>query len=387
MSSRRELNSSDESASSISRDARIARLYLEATELGLMPQSEILKRALSVESVISTTSSFSRRSQSARFRSELQKINQIGSGLQGAIFEVVGQALVLKKEYPGNETQSSNLRHEFLVHRAVSAAFDQYKHATHSLVHVPKPHEFISRTENHTFWDEVLPKMPPAYRTRGDVVKMDRILPLPKVVRKALITHIYSRDRNPDTADIETLLNEPENKHCLARIYLGQIIGPMNLDNAAPLRNFPLYLGFMEELGVNAVALANEMGKAYAILHWGAGINGDDVEFVLGTSAIDAPTALVEPPDLQRRAVGLYLLDFGQCEVLDLAQDCDVVYQAFKGAMVTAVHPALLKLFAAFKNGYIDAGNVVLWQKQLNDKFCMVDFMQEYEEYAEDFLY
>ncbi|KAJ5567665.1 hypothetical protein N7535_006971 [Penicillium sp. DV-2018c] len=398
MSSRRELNSSDESgysgASSISRDARIARLYLEVTELGLMPESAILKRALNLESVISTTSSFSRRFQSARFRSELQIINQIGSGLQGAILEVVGQELVLKKEYPGNETRSSNLRHEFLIHRTVSAAFDQYKHATHSQVHVPKPHEFISRTENHTFWDEVFPKMPPAYRTRGDVVKMDRILPLPKVVRKALIAHLYGRDRNLDTADIETLLNVPDNKHCLARIYLGQTIGPMNLDNAAPLRNFPLYLGFMEELGVNTVALAIEMGKAYAILHWSAGINGDDVEFVLGTSAIDAPRALVEPPDFQHRAVGLYLLDFGQCEVVDLTQDCDVVYQAFKGAMVTGDNQRFIphysrspKLFAAFKNGYIDAGNAVLWQKQLNHKFSIADFIQEYEEYAEDFLY
>ncbi|KAJ9348645.1 hypothetical protein DTO280E4_9270 [Paecilomyces variotii] len=223
---------------------------------------------------------------------------------------------------------------------------------------------------------------------------MERILPLPKVVRKALITHLYGCDRNLDTTDIESLLNEPNNKHCLARVYLGQIMGPMNLDNSAPLRNFPLYLGFMEELGVDTDTLANEMGKAYAILHWGAGINGDDVEFVLGTSAVDAPRALVEPPDFQHRAVGLYLLDFGQCEVVNLTQDCDVVYQAFRGAMVTGDNQRFIphysrspKLFAAFRKGYTDAGNAILRQKQLSDKFSMVDFMQEYEEYAQDFLY
>lgn len=397
MASRRELNNNEESAcsgaSSISRDARIARAYLEATELGLMSDSAILQRSLSLKSVISTTSSFSRRFQSARFRPELQKINQIGSGLQGAVFEVVGQALALKKESPGNETLSSNLWHEFIIHRAVSAAFDEYEHATHRQVHVPKPYRFISKTQNHTFWDEVLPKMPLAYRARGDVVKMERILPLPKVVRKALITHLYGRDRNLEATDIESLLNEPNNKHCLARVYFGQTIGPMNLDNSAPLRNFPLYLGFMEELGIDTVAIANEMGKAYAILHWGAGINGDDVEFVLGTSAVEVPRALVEPQDFQHRAVGLYLLDFGQCEAVDLTQDCDVVYQAIKGAMVTGDNQRFIPhysrspgLFEVFKNGYMDAGNAILLQKQLSDKFSMVDFMQEYEEYAEDFL-
>jgi hypothetical protein len=32
----------------------------------------------------------------------------------------------------------------------------------------------------------------------------------------------------------------------------------------------------------------------------------------------------------------------------------------------------------------IDAGSVILSAKQLNNKFSMEDFMQEYEEYAED---
>jgi hypothetical protein len=42
-------------------------------------------------------------------------------------------------------------------------------------------------------------------------------------------------------------------------------------------------------------------------------------------------------------------------------------------------------LFAACKEGYIDAGIVILLTKQLNHRLSMEDFMQEYEEYAEDF--
>lgn len=44
------------------------------------------------------------------------------------------------------------------------------------------------------------------------------------------------------------------------------------------------------------------------------------------------------------------------------------------------------ELFAAFKKGYIEAGNVILLDKGLNDIFSVEDFMQQYEEYAEDFL-
>ncbi|CAG8902450.1 unnamed protein product [Penicillium egyptiacum] len=148
----------------------------------------------------------------------------------------------------------------------------------------------------------------------------------------------------------------------------------------------------MEQIGIRTLTLANAMGKAYATLHWGAAINGDDVEFVLGTSATEIQGA-DHGPDLQHRAVGLYLLDFGQCEAVDLTQDPDVVYQAFKGAMVTGDNQSFIPhylrspaLFATFRQGYIEAGNAILSDKQLNNKFNMEDFMPEYEEYAEHFL-
>ncbi|KAJ5190053.1 hypothetical protein N7491_007906 [Penicillium cf. griseofulvum] len=169
---------------------------------------------------------------------------------------------------------------------------------------------------------------------RGDPVMMEWILPLPKVVREALISQFYATEQNLDSTRIKALLNHPPNKHCLARVYLGQKNG--TFDHITPLRNFPLYLGPMEQIGIDTVPLARAMGKAYAILHRGAAVNGDDVEFVLGTSVTEA-----QGPDhgsgLQHRNVQSYLLGFGQCEAVDLSlsQDPGIVYQAFKGAMVT----------------------------------------------------
>lgn len=377
---------SNESANSEPLFNPLPRLLL-ATNLGQMTDSAILQQSLSLKSVILTTSSFSRLFQTARTRPDLQQLNQIGAGLQGAVFEQVGKPLALKKETPGNEKLPSNLYHEYTIHRDVSTAFEQYQ-SINGKVYVPKAFEFISRKGNDAFWDEILPKAPQAYRIRGDLVIMERILPLPKVVRKALISQFCALDKT----EIEAILNHPQNKHCLARVYLGKSNGIIDSNTNNVLRNFPLYLEPMEKIGIETVPLANAMGKAYATLHWGAATNGDDVEFVLGTSTTEAHGEDYRP-ELQHRAVKLYLLDFGQCEAVDLTQDPDVVYQAFKGAMVTGDNQRFIPhysrspaLFATFRQGYIEAGNIILSDKKLKDKFNIEDFMQEYEEYAEDFV-
>jgi hypothetical protein len=361
---------------------------LLATDLARLTDLAILKQSLSLKSVILTPSSFSHLFRAARSRPELQQLNQIGVGLQGAVFEQLGKPLALKKETPGNEKLPSNLYHEYKIHCDVSAAFEHYQSINRG-VHVPKPLEFISRKQNNALWDEILPKTPQHYRMRGDLVRMERILPLPKVVRRALISQ-FCVPEHRDSTEIEAILNQPGNKHCLARVYLGKANG--SIDHDLPLRNFPLYLTSLERIGIETLHLANAMGKAYATLHWGAATNGDDVEFVLGTSAA-AAQGTNHAPDLQSRAVQLYLLDFGQCEAVDLAQDPDVVYQAFKGAMVTGDNQSFIPhylrspaMFATFRQGYIEAGNMILSDKKLQNKFSMEAFMQEYEEYAEDFL-
>ncbi|KAJ5462150.1 hypothetical protein N7530_010355 [Penicillium desertorum] len=341
---------------------------LLATDLARLTDLAILKQSLSLKSVILTPSSFSHLFRAARSRPELQQLNQIGVGLQGAVFEQLGKPLALKKETPGNEKLPSNLYHEYKIHCDVSAAFEHYQSINRG----------GPRTE--TFGH---------YRMRGDLVRMERILPLPKVVRRALISQ-FCVPEHRDSTEIEAILNQPGNKHCLARVYLGKANG--SIDHDLPLRNFPLYLTSLERIGIETLHLANAMGKAYATLHWGAATNGDDVEFVLGTSAT-AAQGTNHAPDLQSRAVQLYLLDFGQCEAVDLAQDPDVVYQAFKGAMVTGDNQSFIPhylrspaMFATFRQGYIEAGNMILSDKKLQNKFSMVAFMQEYEEYAEDFL-
>ncbi|KAJ5773718.1 hypothetical protein N7457_008614 [Penicillium paradoxum] len=388
MFERRELNSSDTStgsdASSIARKARIAEIYLNTTQLEQLPDAVILERSLSLRSIISTTSSFSQLSQTARNRPHLQQINQIGVGLQGVVFERVGKEPVLKKEKPGNETLSSNLRKEYTIHCQVSAAFDYYQVITNSETLVPKALRFIPKTGDELFWEELLPTLPREYRTRDNSMLLQRILPLPKVVRRALINEFITADISQASA----LLADPRNKHCLARVYLEKENG--TLSHESPLRNFPMYLDNMKQIVIDTIKLASALGKAYATLHWGAEVNGDDIEFVFGTTAEQRPSG--NPPDFQHRAVCLFLLDFGQCDIVDLSQESETVYQGFKGAMVTGdnqnfnPHANQPELFAAFKEGYSAAGTIILADKRLDSKFDMKEFIQQYEEYAEDFL-
>jgi hypothetical protein len=298
----------------------------------------------------------------------------------------------MKKEAPGNAQLATSLRHEVLLHRAVQAAFDQYNRDIR--VHVPRLHSVID-DKDAQFWQQNLVKFPAAYRDFSSLVQMERILPLPKVVRKALIAHFYpNQDSACDSQTLHSILNDEKNKHCLVRIYLGREDGVVARENFS-LRNFPLYLKSMERLGLDLAGLAHSMGKAFAIMQWGAGVNGDDVEFVLGTSLasrLDIRDGN-DSPELQYRAVRLYLLDFGQCDLVDLGQDPANVYQAFKGAMVTGDNQLFIpnycksqELFAAFRRGYISTGQIILTAKNLDTKFNLEDFMREYEEYAQDFL-
>ncbi len=299
----------------------------------------------------------------------------------------------MKKETPVY-TFGPSLEQEYNLHLAVVNAFDKYDGMADSGVRVPRVFDIIHADDE--FWGQNTHKFPIEHQSPGTMMHMERILPLPKVARQALITHFYPSDNGSPSLSPEQLrrvLDHTPNKHCLARTYLGKDNGSFTTDSFS-LRNFPLYLRPMQELGLDVMGLASAMGKAFAIMHWGAGVNGDDVEFVLGTSAMTREGS--DALNFQRRAVGFHLLDFGQCDLVDLEhEDEDTVYQSFKGAMVTGDNQLFIphyakspELFSAFKGGYMEAGQMILEERGMPmvDKFNVEDFMREYEEYAEDFL-
>ncbi|KAJ5861859.1 uncharacterized protein N7529_009169 [Penicillium soppii] len=103
-----------------------------------------------------------------------------------------------------------------------------------------------------------------------------------------------------------SILNSKPDGDCLVRLYLGRRRTQMRTSEALPrlkvfsLRNYPLHEDQMEQLGISTNDMhqyAQSMAEALAMMHWVAGIDGNDVEFVLAPSmamAMDSLTILLE---------------------------------------------------------------------------------------------
>lgn len=347
-------------------------------------------RSLTVGSVLTTPSSFASRWQHG-YTSQPFTARDIGEGLQGAVFEyvgIVGSAPVLKKEHPKNACKSKNLRNEFAIHQRVYDTFRSYW-SFGCQVSVPRPYRLF-RAEEATC-QAIIDSLPCDFRKRSDMYQMDHILPLPKVIRRALIQKFYPHNGNGplDSDTLGRVLGHIPNKDCLVRPYLG-LKSKIYTRQEFYLRNFVLSLQSLVEIGFDVKDLATSLGRAYATMHWGAHVDGDDVEFVLGSEA-DPCLKSTQGQVLQTRKIGLYLIDFGQCERVDMTNEPQVVYQAFKGAMVTGDNRYFipnprhsLGLFRIFVDSYAQTAQAFVDIQGLS--FDIADFIGQYKEYVGEFL-
>lgn len=154
-------------------------------------------------------------------------------------------------------------------------------------------------------------------------IVLSRIGDLEDDDRREILQRCYGLE---DT-EVENILDE--NEHCLIRIYLGRSSEDEELDDArdsdsdvimednvgeAAINTFhnvnlPGYLdliidaceGIKERHALKA--LAREIAFGYALLHWGARLDGRGIEFLLGSS----------PTGFGKR---LYILDFKDCRTI-----------------------------------------------------------------------
>jgi hypothetical protein len=108
----------------------------------------------------------------------------------------------------------------------------------------------------------------------------------------------------------------------LIRLYLGRRLGskekrPLSTKENFSLRNFPLHINEMENLGLNTHHYAKIMAQTLALLHCSVKIDANDVEFVLGTTAspyldLDSDESNI-PKEEREQYVGKWLLDFNRC--------------------------------------------------------------------------
>lgn len=102
-------------------------------------------------------------------------------------------------------------------------------------------------------------------------------------VRSAVVDAVFPK---LIAARKDNLVDNGENKDCLVSLYTGRrIVDRSKTDpNSIKLRNFPLHIDEMERLKPSSELYASVMAQALAIMHWKAGGDANDVEFVLGSS-------------------------------------------------------------------------------------------------------
>ncbi|KAJ5993734.1 zinc finger protein-domain-containing protein [Penicillium sp. IBT 35674x] len=205
------------------------------------------------------------------------------------------------------------------------------------------------------FWDENLdlfPDEPTFPRRSREVLCMERIFPLPEKIRHALID-VFCLSVNASTAKVDRA-----NKDCLVRVLLGRRRFGISRPGGSKffsLRNYKLHLDQVMELGLDAEDYANSMADTLAILHWHTGIDGMDIEFVLGSSPLDrnAVRRILPLHDIEKlkpgsstyehitnseqnfkkRSVSLWLLDFDACSPITM--DDKEVLKAVKAFVQT----------------------------------------------------
>ncbi|QQK48080.1 P-loop containing nucleoside triphosphate hydrolase protein [Penicillium digitatum] len=146
----------------------------------------------------------------------------------------------------------------------------------------------ISENDLEIWWRENLSRFPDDTQA-GYLFQVQRIFPLPKPSREALIGLYFPKEIHLSAYE------DPDNKACLIRPYLGQRRGKWEFSSPAlSLQNVALYLDQIEELQLEAIQFSKEMAIGLAIVHWKACLDGMDMEFVLGSATTNGelPTVI-----------------------------------------------------------------------------------------------
>ncbi|MCJ1413014.1 hypothetical protein MMC19_007115 [Ptychographa xylographoides] len=343
---------------------------------------ETLLRTLSVRSVVSTSSSSAERMNKARARDLEETLNYriIGMGSCGTVFEIPETRHALKK---GKDVAA--MWKDFLltnqVYQAIADSRDLLQDAFpgRTIPKCPQCSDFM--LPKSEYWEKNLTKFPDTHRELGAAFRFDRILPLPRQTREALIKLYFD-----DEEDIqEAARNDEDNKHCLVRIYLGENEQDEEFYNS--LQNFPMYLNMIEEVGLDKTALAIEMAIALAIIHWQAQVDAMDSEFVLGSTAATLSnrrrpflpgkgTKVLPRPqeirtiDFTERSTHVWVLDFDKANSIELTES-DVnekLVPAFLGNDPYYPRPDIDgDLWEDFSKAYLEASMLVLQQRQEKD--------------------
>ncbi|KAK1778426.1 zinc finger protein-domain-containing protein [Copromyces sp. CBS 386.78] len=255
-------------------------------------------------------------------------------------------------ENTGNNDYTVIKRGDGSKHRSVTKEHDIHKHIAHAAattasasktnlitgyqVNIVTPVEYIPSDSSK--WDSLLAHLPPNLNYKRCIaLKNERIPPMQRPVRHLLAQACYGTGAGDGTQDprlAACLLDaETNEQNCLVRPFLGRRrYQPQQDASACPerprlifvtLRNIPLHLDQMEELGLPVEQYAMAMADMMAFLHWHAEVDAGDVEFVLARPRHHSTAAAASSLSIGSKAFtsegplgshAMWLVDFDCCE-------------------------------------------------------------------------
>ncbi|KGO43443.1 Protein of unknown function DUF3669, zinc finger protein [Penicillium expansum] len=232
-------------------------------------------------------------------------LHTIGQGFCGTVWAAeTGPAF--KREDGGPDRSLIN---DFEMHHRVIQSLQ--KITTLQLkIQIPACYSFIKATDQQ-WWSANHQEFPQGCTTPCNMIQSQRIPPFSDTTRRLLIKKYC-----PPKFVQEIIASKP-NKDCLVRPYLGRrrTENPHTTSRftAFSLRNFPLHIDQLEELGITTNDIyqyARVMAETLAMMHWVGEVDGNDIEFVL------APPCKGSPFKMESNILGdhsMWVLDFDLC--------------------------------------------------------------------------
>ncbi|CAH0058749.1 unnamed protein product [Clonostachys solani] len=229
---------------------------------------DVLKKTLSVRSVLSTSSSIAERMEALR-EADLStlKLGQIGRGSFGTVFEIPGTEWCLKKTLTSpdrlwEEFHTGLIMREKVNGTASNAIFKSEQLQEALMPRVPRYlwSQGMGDAQSAERWFKENGRKFPAEnegQKPGPIICLERIMPIPKLIRDNLIK-LYFKPENQEEA-----LADKANKSCLCQPYLGsrssEIAPDKREKELQTLQNFPLYLDQLEDLEMEPLTIAQDM--------------------------------------------------------------------------------------------------------------------------------
>lgn len=248
----------------------------------------------------------------------MSEFRRIGAGCCGSIWASSSESSIAYKREDGARFRS--VVNDYNMHQLLQNVLNTQAQLQLRF-RIPTCHRLIASSDS--WWNENSSRFPRGCRP-GFVIQAQRIPPVVQQARELLIDTYC-----PIPLREEIKKSEP-NKDCLIRPYLGsrRILdseGRPRPKTFFSLRNHALHLDQIEELGVHLSdmkAYAQAMAEALAVMHWDAGIDANDVEFVLAPSPASQDCQTTEQKSIETTNVlgtnALWLLDFDLCNTMPM---------------------------------------------------------------------